>query len=271
MKAFGVPGPRPQRGFGAVGQERTAKHRKENLAGHDSWDKLKDEREYFDMGPPEDLEFPNVWPDEADIPGFRRRMESYWNMFEDVALQIISAIEMGLGLPPNALMARCRPSTGELRMNHYPSVSLETLAKGEIKRTWPHVDLGVITLLIQDTVGGLEIADIGQGSPENPSFVAVEPRGNGTKVNVVLMVGATLQRWTNGLLPGTLHQVSLPAPMRQQRNGDCPERFSGAFFLKANKSASVAPLEQFITSEQPVVWDNMSALEFTKRMVEQLY
>jgi isopenicillin N synthase-like dioxygenase len=43
-KVANVKGPVPQRGFSRTGEEQTSKLRKENLAGQESWDELRDAR-----------------------------------------------------------------------------------------------------------------------------------------------------------------------------------------------------------------------------------
>jgi isopenicillin N synthase-like dioxygenase len=151
------PGPDPQRGWSRKGAETTSKLRKENLNGG-TGDDLRDEKEHFDCGPRDDFEYPNLWPD-GDLPEFRIFMEDYFELCQKISLQIMEALEVGLRLPKGALVERCTRAASELRVLHYPSVSIKTLLDGKHKRTWPHTDFGIITLLFQDSVGGLELED----------------------------------------------------------------------------------------------------------------
>ncbi|KAI0866742.1 putative gibberellin 20-oxidase [Xylaria cubensis] len=266
-----IPGPNPQRGFSLVGVEQTSTLWKENLKGHKSWEALRDAREHFDAGPPGDEQFTNRWPEDARHLGFRNRMESLYVELQQISEQIISAIEMGLGLPQNQLVSRLRPVASEIRLNHYPAISLEKLAKGNVKRTWPHTDLGVISLIFQDRIGGLEVEDRLASSLQKHSFVPVEPTNQDASHEVVVVVSDTLQCLTNNVITAGRHQVSMPPSMKNQTEGECPERYSSVFFLKASRATSVAPLSHFVTDERPAAYGALSALELQQKETSKLH
>ncbi|RYP75060.1 hypothetical protein DL770_007485 [Monosporascus sp. CRB-9-2] len=264
-------GPKPQRGFGILGVEQPSKLHNENINGHTSWGELRDAREHFDAGPPEDDEFPNKWPDDANVPEFRRIMESCYYAFQQLSMEVMSAVELGLDLPPDVMVARCQPVASEMRLNHYPLISLKSLSEGNTKRIWPHTDLGIISLLFQDQVGGLEIEDRPNSEPNKRSFIPVLPADPDGPSSVVVLIGDTMQRWTNDLVPAGLHQVSVPPSMKTQTEGECPDRYSGVFFVKAHRNASVAPLPQYVTEERPAAYDDISALQYHQQKVGSLY
>jgi isopenicillin N synthase-like dioxygenase len=65
---------------------------------------------------------------------------------------------------------------------HYPAVPTQLLHSGKLSRVPAHSDFGTLTLLFQDDIGGLEIADLGSANTEksaefekNGSFRPVKP------------------------------------------------------------------------------------------------
>lgn len=191
-------------------------------------------------------------------------MESYFVAAQEIGLNVMEACEVGLDLPQGTLVDRCTPAASELRMNHYPAVSIETLKKGITKRTWPHSDFGIITLLFQDAVGGLELED-----RANPgTFVPVirkDPH------EMVINISDTFQRWSNNVIRVGLHQVTNPVHMKGMEEGELPERYSSVFFMKAHRQTSVGPLPQFVGPDRPARYSDITALEFHQQMTDILY
>ncbi|TLS25368.1 hypothetical protein PpBr36_06901, partial [Pyricularia pennisetigena] len=253
-----VPGPNPQRGWCGQGTELVSKTRKENYAGHDDVSKLMDAREHFDAGPLDDSQFPNLWPDEDDVPGFQETIAKHYRACQKVARQLMAALEIGMGLSPGVLVDRCRQEASEISLNRYPQIATETLAEGRTKRIWPHTDYGVITLLFQGGVGGLELED----RTRPGEFLPVAPTPPGQKAEMVVNASDTFERWTNGVVRAGLHRVALPY---DERRAVVPERYSCAFFQKASRETSAGPLPQFVTEENPARYDEITALQFQQR------
>jgi isopenicillin N synthase-like dioxygenase len=174
------------------------------------------------------------------------------------------ACEVGFGMPENALVERCEPAASELRLLYYPPVSVERLATGTIKRAWPHTDFGIITLLFQDALGGLECED-----RSNPfTFVPVTPTD---EVEMVVNTSDTFERWTNGIVKPGLHQVNVPPPLQNLNEGYIPERYSSVFFFKAHRNVSVGPIDHFVTEKHPAIYPDITALEFHRERTQILY
>ncbi|GLI80601.1 hypothetical protein PoHVEF18_008956 [Penicillium ochrochloron] len=201
---------------------------------------------------------------EEDLPGFKAFIEQYFDLVQDVSLDIMRACEVGFGMPENSLVDRCIPAASELRMLHYPPVSLERLQTGTIKRAWPHTDFGIITLLFQDSLGGLEFED--RNKPF--TFVPIIPSDEN---ELIVNTSQTFQRWTNGVVRAGLHQVNVPPHMSAITEGYIPERYSSVFFLKAHREVSVGPIEQFVTEERPAIYPSITALQYQQEMTEILY
>ena len=179
----------------------------------------------------------------------------------------MTAMEVGLDLPAQSLVKRCQPAASELRLNHYPSVDLCELAEGKVKRTWPHTDFGIITLLFQDDIGGLELEDRRRPG----TFVPVTSGDYNGQTVMVVNISDTFQRWTNDHITAGLHQVSVPPSMKGRDEGVCPERYSSIFFFKADRQTSVGPLPEFVGDETPALYDEITALQFQQRRTKLLY
>lgn len=178
----------------------------------------------------------------------------------------MEAMEIGLTLPSGTLIDKCQRTASEMRLNHYPPVSLSKLREGKSKRGWPHADFGLITLLFQDDVGGLEMED-----RSNPgTFVPVKPAPPGGKSELVINISESFQRWSNDVVKAGIHQVSPPPSMLKWRDGMVPERYSNVFFLKANRDAMLGALPEFVTDDNPARYENLTALQFQKQRTKHL-
>lgn len=160
---------------------------------------------------------PNLWP--AALPDFRPALENYQQHMRVVAERVLSLIAEGLGLSPSFFAERSRLSHGQLRLLHYlcrPDARPGAVSAGQ------HVDYEAVTLLAQDDVGGLQIRAPGGGWCDVPPVPGA----------ILVNSGEQLGRWTNGVIPATLHRVLAP------RTG---ERFSIAFFYTTGYDVPIEP------------------------------
>lgn len=181
-----------------------------------------------------------------------------------LAREILTAIEMGLNLPKGAFTKCMETEVDELRIQRYPPLSTSEIKTGKIKRCHPHTDFGFITLLFQDTTGGLEIEDRTSGG-----WLPVVPTGEPTEVGVY--ISDTLVHKTNGYLKAAVHQVMAPVSLKDKEDGVMPERYTIALFAKSDRHVNVGPLAQFITADTPQLFPNLTALELHNKRVGQLY
>ncbi|KAK7990331.1 hypothetical protein PG990_014611 [Apiospora arundinis] len=262
-----VPGPSPQRGWSGLGIEKTGTLNelgKTNVT-RVAHGELEDLKEHFDIGMVTDTEFPNMWPSDNSLPGFRLWLEGYFDKSQQIALELMRALETAMGMSSHVLTDRCHGAASELRLNHYPSTSIGKLRGGKANRIWPHTDFGIITLLFQDSRGGLEVED----KARLGAFVPV-PRED--EAELVINIGDTLERWTNGRLKAGLHRVVLPDGGREcDVEQVLPPRYSVAFFLKASRDASVGPLSHFIAEDQPAQYEDMTALDYQRSRTNVVY
>jgi isopenicillin N synthase-like dioxygenase len=216
------------------------------------------------MGSPGDPQFENRWLDKEQLAGFQENMEASFYRLAAVTITLLEALEVGLGLPSGSLTSRVTNAASEFRLLHYPAVDVKTLRNGKINRIWPHFDLGVITLLFQDMSGGLEM----QNRIKPQEFNAVVPSNSS---EIVSNISETLQRWTNGELRAGLHQVTIPPCMKDKKSGIISDRYSIAFFCKADRHMSVGSLPFFISEACPAVYEDMSAIEYQQRRLQAAY
>lgn len=182
-------------------------------------------------------------------------------------MQLVEATAMGLDIPATAMLNRCVPDRSEARLNFYPEISVETLSSGTSQRIWPHTDFGIITLIFQDSVGGLELEDRLDGR----KFVPVAKSSQGALGELVVNTADCMQRWTNDAIKAGLHQVSVPLNLKKRDSGVVPRRVSCPFFLKADYDESVGPLPQFVLDQTPAGYDEITAIEYHRRRVGKLF
>ena len=137
-------------------------------------------------------------------------------------MRLMELIAMSMGLPANRFQEFFRDHTSSGRMNHYPPCPSPELALG----VGPHKDPGVLTILAQDEVGGLEVKRKSDGE-----WVGVKPR----KGAYIINLGDVLQVWTNGEYESVDHRVKV---------NSMKERYSIPFFLNPSHYTMVEPFEE---------------------------
>ena len=144
---------------------------------------------------PEDhpLRGPNRWPD--FLPALQDRAMAYFREAHDVAHHLMRGFALGLGLDETFFLRTCAKPLSRASFVYYPQQP-EDLGE-ERFGVGPHTDFGVLTVLCQDSVGGLQV----QGADGNWLHA---PPIEGT---LVVNVGDLLARWTDGAYKSTPHRV----------------------------------------------------------------
>ena len=157
------------------------------------------------------------WP---QTPLFRARLEAaYFELFK-VAEAVLEAFALHLGAAPDFFAAVSRNTYSNMRVVHYPPQ--EAVAHVAEEGVRAHEDQGLVTLLIQDMNGGLDV----MGPDKEWLPVVPDERA------IVLNVGKLLTRWTNGRLKSALHRVV-------NRSGR--ERYSIPLFVHPNYHQVIDP------------------------------
>ena len=225
-----------------------------------------DTQEHFDQGPEYDTEFPNKWPKAPELSGFQPFMEDFYRRCDGVCLTLMKALEVAWSIEDGSLVARCVPSATDLRLTHYPAVPVDEIESGETTRIAQHSDFGPVTLLFQDSIGGLEIED--RTGLELNSFVPLPPTD---PTEMIVNVGDTLTRWTNGKVKGGVHRVTAPEAMKGKSGLILPPRMSMAYLFKAERNVSVGPLPNFVSLTEPAKYQDITAFEFQRNRNGMLY
>jgi isopenicillin N synthase-like dioxygenase len=197
-----------------------------------------DPKEVFDAGPPVPpvnqkggWSYPsNRWP--AVLPEFETAWMAYYHAMSDVGGRLMCLFARGLRLPPGFFIDKIDKGLNLLRAVNYPA--RESNSKPGQLRATVHTDGGLVTVLRQDTVGGLEVLDSGG------SWIGVEPVPGA----FVVILGDLMARWTNGRWRSSPHRVVDPP----NPSSAAARRQSIPFSLNANWSARDFCLPTRVTS-----------------------
>ncbi|KAG6571998.1 putative 2-oxoglutarate-dependent dioxygenase, partial [Cucurbita argyrosperma subsp. sororia] len=169
----------------------------------------------------------NRWP--TYLPEFREAGKEYAEELEKLGHKLVELIAVSLGLPAQRFRDYFKEKTSMVRLNHYPLCSSPKMALGVGR----HNDPGVLTMLAQDDVEGLEVKRKRDGE-----WIRVKPVPDSYVVNV----GNVTQVWSNERYESVEHRVMV---------NDKKERYSIAFFFNPSHSTIVEPLEELIDPENP--------------------
>ena len=161
---------------------------------------------------------PNLWPDEAALPGFRACVEDYFARLSVLAQELLRIMSLALGLQEDHIerVFGAEPSP-YLKLIRYP----RTLAGGQ--GVGVHKDSGFLTLLLQDETPGLEAL------ANDDTWYRVDPLPGSLVVNT----GELLQLITCNYFIATPHRVV---------NRESRERYSSAFFYSPDLDTPLDPL-----------------------------
>lgn len=186
----------------------------------------------------------NLFP---GIDGFRESVLAYIAALTDLGHALMRGIARGLGLDAEYF---ARQYTSDplilFRIFNYPAL----LPSSDAQSRWgvgEHTDYGLLTILKQDDVGGLEVKS-------RQGWVAAPP----IEGSFVCNIGDMLDRMTRGLYRSTPHR----AANRSER-----DRLSLAFFFDPSFDARVQPIETRLTEgfvdDRHERWDRASVHEFS--------
>jgi isopenicillin N synthase-like dioxygenase len=164
------------------------------------------------------LQGPNQWP--TALPELRPLVLRWQRAAIEVLARLLRAFALALGQSENALEPLYRDEPHHLvKLIRYPGRDA-TDSNHSNQGVGAHKDAGLLTLLLQDTRGGLQVETA-------DGWIGVAPRPGTFVVNI----GELLELASDGYLRATLHRVVAPPPG--------VERISVAFFLGARLDATV--------------------------------
>jgi isopenicillin N synthase-like dioxygenase len=177
----------------------------------------------------------NLFP---EIPGFRATVLDYMGALEAAGQRVLSLLDEGLRLDTDYFQRHYTSDPTVLfRIFRYPPDDAARAGWG----VGAHTDYGLLTLLQQDTVGGLQVLN-------RDRWLNVPPLAD----SLVCNVGDMLERLTNGRYLSALHRA---------KNLTMHERLSMVLFLDPAFEALLEPLPGVVPgSDQPhtnVRWDRI--------------
>lgn len=177
----------------------------------------------------------NVWPAEADMPGFRDHILDYYRVMDAFATSLLPAVALALDLDPGFFASSFADNQSNLRLSHYPPVPAQDNQFGIA----PHTDANFMTFLPQSEVPGLQVRmpdrtwlDV----PHVPGSFAVNS-------------GDTLRRWTNARFKSTPHRALPPTEQH---------RYAVPFFMAPHLDARIECLRTCTSADNPPRWEPIS-------------
>ncbi len=207
------------RGYTILGDERTQK--------------ISDWRDQLDVGMEESiadlkpgdpawlrLRGPNQWP--QSLPAMSERVLKWQDKMNDLGLAVTRALALGLGQAMHhfdqALLPRPDP---HIKIIRYPAQQNETDTGQGVGL---HHDSGLLSFILQDDVGGLQVLIDGE-------LIDAVPKPNAYLMNL----GEMMQMATDGYLAATKHRVESPPPG--------VERISIAYFYNPRFETIFKPVQ----------------------------
>ena len=99
-----------------------------------------------------------AWPAEDMLPAFRATMEEYFIAVNRLSSLVSGYLALGLDLPPDFFDDFFQHQLAHVKLAHYYRPEHSRGDEGFVGVA-PHTDWGAVTILLQDSVGGLEVFD----------------------------------------------------------------------------------------------------------------
>ncbi|MBD2446497.1 isopenicillin N synthase family oxygenase [Nostoc sp. FACHB-152] len=183
----------------------------------------------------------NLFPD--NIPQFRETVLEYIESMTQLGHILMAGIALSLGLEESYFADRYTKDPLILfRIFNYPPNSSSSESEWGVGE---HTDYGVLTILKQDNIGGLQVKS-------KSGWIDAPPIPN----SFVCNIGDMLDRMTQGLYRSTPHRVL---------NSSTSHRLSFPFFFDPNFNVEVKPIELndvVVNDDQSDRWDKASVHEF---------
>lgn len=182
---------------------------------------LRDRKEIFDFGHTDGVPWPSTPPD------FEAVTRQFSAAVHALGTRLSVLIAQALGLSKQPVLSLSDKHTSFTRLNHYPVE--DPLAHSSAGPVGPfgishHTDAGVITVLLQDAVSGLQMQ-------HQDNWIDVPARPHTLTINL----GDMFQVWANDQITAPQHRVLASTTT---------ERFSIAYFLNPGTESVIAPLLQ---------------------------
>lgn len=192
------------------------------------------------------LHGPNRWP--ASAPWVQPAAEAYFEATKRVGRDLLRLFALTCELPEDFFLQYAKKPMVQTRLFHYPSQKVDAaLALGVA----PHTDYGMLTILTQDPIGGLEL------QKRDGEWVAAPYIEDTFVVNL----GDMVKVWTNDVYVSNMHRVV-------NRTGK--ERYSIPTFFNLDYDTPVACLEGFQSESNPPKHPPVKAGDYLVRRFQEV-
>ncbi|MGC1440048.1 MAG: 2-oxoglutarate and iron-dependent oxygenase domain-containing protein [Burkholderiaceae bacterium] len=206
------------RGFLQIGQAKMHQKARPDLKESFIWglDVADDDPDYLSGSR---MISPNQWPE--FVPEMRPVLNAYFAAANECGRLLLRAFAVALDQAPDHFTAHFDKPVSRGSLVYYPA---QPESAGERQfGVSPHTDYGVITILHQDLVGGLQVSN------RRGEWLTAHP----IEGTLVINVGDLLARWTNNRFQSTPHRVI---------NSSGRERLAMAVFVDPNDETPIVPV-----------------------------
>ncbi|ESO92160.1 hypothetical protein LOTGIDRAFT_233214 [Lottia gigantea] len=176
---------------------------------------------------------PGEWPTE-EVPGMKESFTNLYNSFRLLSYNVLDVLSLALGFEDRHFFRNYHKGMGgtenpsTLRALHYPPLPETDVKQGQLRCT-EHVDHRVLTFLVQDQNGGLEVCN------RDGKYIRLKPDPE----CICIIIGNILQRFTSDKLLATKHRVRIPEDDVLKQS----TRQSQAFFLHPDNDVIIRCLD----------------------------
>jgi isopenicillin N synthase-like dioxygenase len=199
--------------------------------------------------PPPDHHSRNLWP--SDLPGFKQQALAYSEQIVGLGRRIASSLALSLDLPEAYFEEALEKPACSVRLLRYPPHP-ENAAPNQLG-SGAHTDWGLITILLQDDRGGLEV--------RNADGVWI--RANPIPGAFVINLGDMIPRLTNELYHSNMHRVL--------NNVSGMDRYSVASFFNPPEDYLVKCVPTCMPKEGEPKYPPCTVGEHTQEMIIKTY
>ncbi|PPS16440.1 hypothetical protein GOBAR_AA04142 [Gossypium barbadense] len=191
-----------------------------------------DWRDYFDHHTlPLSCRNPSAWPHFP--PEYRELMANYSDEMRVLAQRLLALMSESLGLKASCIEDAVGEFYQNITASYYPPCPQPDLTLG----LQSHSDIGVITLLIQDDVGGLQVLKDGE-------WLLVDPLPNA----ILVLVADQTEIITNGKYKTCVHRAITNASKA---------RLSIATFHDPAKTVRISPVSDLVSQSSPPLYSSV--------------
>ncbi|KAL3690408.1 hypothetical protein R1sor_016717 [Riccia sorocarpa] len=234
FKYFELPVERKQRSKSFVGNNTTFKL--SSLYWAESWT-------MYAKGPRKDVDAQvlSAWPEGNNL--FRNVATQFFQNVEDLTKQLCELYAEDLGVESDFYRKHVDSSDLMVRWNYYPACPNPSIIPGAKS----HTDMNMITILLQDQVGGLQVEKDGR-------WFDVKPINGSLFINIA----DGFHVWTNGVYKTVVHRVIA--------NATKPRLSVAGIWFPDDTVDYIAP-DELVDANHPQLYKPINAGEYKQKTV----